>query len=233
MLEIIYVVIFWVFAVIYIFFKSVKAKEFHIENDLIQQLTKFSTIVKGIPAALASMFVLIQPIDLSLFHVLLAGALLFCMAGDLGMEKGLLPGLSLFLIAQILFNLAFISQSLVIGLTIPTLIVPLIVATGMMIYIFLLVRYLESSGPELGKFKVPGIVYFVFIGLMLVSVVLLWMTSQVLEFGIVVLGGLLFIISDSIICVKEFHHVISYRELKVMSTYYGAILLLSLSVLFI
>jgi len=233
MLEIIYILIFCVIAVIYIFIKSVKAKEFQIENDLIQQLTKFSFTFKGIPAALATIFVLIQPIDLSLFHIILAGAFLFCMAGDLGMEKGLLPGLSLFLVAQILFSLAFTSQSLVIGLTIPTLIVPIIVVTGMMFYIFLLIRYLESSGTELGKFKVPGIIYFVFIGLMLVSAVLLWVTSQVLEFGIAVLGGLLFIISDSIIGVKEFHHDISYRELKVGSTYYGAILLLSLSVLFI
>jgi uncharacterized membrane protein YhhN len=194
---------------------------------------KFSTIIKGIPATLAVIFVLILPTDLSVFHIILAGAFLFCMAGDLGMEKGLLPGLSLFLVAQILFNLAFIYQTLVIGLTIPTLIISLILVAGMMIYFFLLLRYLESSDPKLGKFKVPGIIYFVFISLMLASAVLLWMTSQALEFGIVVLGGLLFVISDSIIGIKEFHHVISYRELKVMSTYYGAILLLSLSVLFI
>lgn len=232
MLEIIYILIFCVIAVVYIFIKSVKAKEFQIEND-IQQLTKFSIIVKGIPAALATIFVLIQPIDLSLYHFILAGAFLFCMAGDLGMEKGLLPGLTLFLVAQILFSLAFISQSLVIGLITQTLFLPAIVSIGMIIYNFLLIRYLESSGTKLGKFKGPGIIYFIFLGLMLVSTVLLWTSSQVLEFGIVVLGGLLFIISDSIIGVKEFHHDISYREIKVGSTYYGAILLLSLSVLFI
>ncbi|MFX0173103.1 MAG: lysoplasmalogenase [Candidatus Hodarchaeota archaeon] len=225
--------IFCVFAVIYIFIKSVKANEFQIENEFIQQLTKFSTIIKGIPATLAMIFVLIQPTDLSVFHFILAGAFLFCVVGDLGMEKGLLPGLSLFLVAQILFNLAFTYQTLVIGITIPALIITSIVVAGMMIYIFLLVRYLESSGPKLGKFKVPGIIYFVFICLMLASAVLLWMTSQALKFGIIVLGGLLFVISDSIIGIKEFHHIISYRELKVMSTYYGAILLLSLSVLFI
>ena len=233
MLEITYLMIFCFFAVMYIFIKSVKAGEIHVDNSTVQRLTHISTYIKGISAGLASIFVFIMRPDDSLFYLVLVVALLFCLAGDLGMEKGLIPGLPLFLVAQILFSIAFIGQSLTFGVSVDSLIPALLVTLVMAIYLFLFIRYLETSETGLGKFKVPVLVYCIFISLMLVSSILLWFTSGVLEFGVSVLGGLLFVTSDSIIAVKEFHHEISYRELKVMSTYYAAIFLLSLAAILI
>ncbi|MHA1236884.1 MAG: lysoplasmalogenase family protein, partial [Candidatus Hodarchaeales archaeon] len=69
----------------------------------------------------------------------------------------------------------------------------------------------------------------VFLSGMFLSTFLLWMSSGVMELGIVVLGGLLFVISDSFIAIREFHHQINYSTLKVMTTYYSAIFLLSLA----
>ena len=108
-----------------------------------------------------------------------------------------------------------------------------IVILGMAVYIILFLRYLESSDKGLGKFRVPVIVYCVCISGMFSASVLLWITSGIMELGLVVLGALLFVISDSIIAVREFHHDISYREIKVMSTYLAAIFLISLSPLLI
>ncbi len=170
--------------------------------------------------------------DDSLFYLVLVGALLFCFAGDLGMEEGLIPGLLMFLVAQILFSAAFIGQSLTLRITIESLIPAGLVTLVMAIYIIFFIRYLETSETGLGKFKIPVLVYCIFISMMFVSSVLLWFTSGVMEFGISVLGALLFVISDSIIAVKEFHHEIK-NVFGIMSTYYTAILLLSLSIVFI
>ncbi|UCE13553.1 MAG: lysoplasmalogenase [Candidatus Heimdallarchaeota archaeon] len=226
----IYLPIYCAFAISYIFLKSVKTGELQLENSIIQNLTQISSIIKGIPAVfLVILVILLRPIN-ALFYFVLAGAFVFCFLGDLGMERGLIPGLPLFLIAQILFSVAFLGQTLTLGVTVESLFLPGLVTLVMIIYIFLFLRYLESSETGLGKFRIPVLIYCVFISLMFISSVLLLSVSGIIEFGLVALGGLFFVISDSIIAVREFHHVISYRELKVMSTYYAAILFLSLAV---
>ena len=155
------------------------------------------------------------------------------MLGDLGMEKGLIPGLPIFLVAQVLLLVTFIGQAIDIGITTDSLLLTGIVAVGMVVYIFLFLRYLESSDKGLGKFRIPVLIYCIFISIMLSSTILLWTTAGIFEFGLVVLGGLLFVISDSIIAISEFHHDIMCREIKVMSTYFAAIFFLSLSPLII
>ena len=233
MLELIFLLSFSMTAILYIFIESVKAQDIKINNSFILNITKLSTFIKAIPTGLTTIFVfLMRPSD-SPFYFILTIGFLFCMVGDIGMEKGLVQGLIFFLFAQIFFSVAFIYQSIKFDITIDSLVIPILVAVGMISYTLLLMRYLESSEARLGKFKAPGITYFIFIGLMLVSAVLLWTTSKKLEFGIVIIGGLLFIISDSTIAVNQFHHNISYREIKVMSTYYAAILLISFAVLII
>lgn len=230
MLHIIFYLIYCSFAVSYIFLESIKSGELQLESSIIQDLTQISTFIKGIPAILLVIIVvLFRPTD-ELFYFVLAGAFVFCFLGDLGMEKGLITGLPLFLIAQILFSVAFLSQSLTLGVTVESLFLTGLVTLVMAIYLILFLRYLESSETGLGKFRIPVLIYCVFISLMFISSVLLLSVSEILEFGLVALGGLLFVISDSIIAVREFHHEISNRELKVMSTYYIAILLLSLAV---
>ncbi len=137
MIEFLYLLLFTLFSVIFIILKSVKHDEFKITSQKIKQLANYSTYMKGIPALLAASFVFLMRPDDSLFYIVLAGALLFCLVGDLGMEKGLIPGLPLFLVAQILFSIAFIGQSLTNSLTNDSYIVTGIILVSMKVEIII------------------------------------------------------------------------------------------------
>ncbi len=229
MYEIPYLVIFSFSAVLYIIIKAIKVEELHFENKILLKLLPFSTVIKALPAGLTIVFVLVNNNDSFFMHVVLGIALLFCMFGDIGIEKGLIPGLIMFLVGQILFIVAFVGQALTKEINVEPLLLTAVVTLGMVIYIVFFLRYLESSEKGLGEFKIPVLLYCAFLSGMFLSTFLLWMSSGVMELGIVVLGGLLFVISDSIIAIREFHHPINYSTLKVMSTYYSAIFLLSLA----
>jgi uncharacterized membrane protein YhhN len=237
MIDLLYVLGFWFFALLYILIKSIKANEIVLNLGFLKKLTQYSTIIKAFPAGLATLFVLYTRHESIYLSVILSLGLLFCMFGDLSMEKGLIPGLPIFLIAQIILMLTFAVQAFNLNasstLMIESLILTGIMILGLAIYILLFLRYLESSNKGLGKFRIPVMIYCIFISGMLSASVLLWRVSNVMEFGLVVFGALLFVISDSIIAVREFHHDISYREIKVMSTYFAAIFLISLSPLLI
>jgi uncharacterized membrane protein YhhN len=150
------------------------------------------------------------------------------MFGDIGMEKGLIPGLPLFLVGQVFFIVAFLGQSLTIGVNGESILITAIVTLVMIIYVLFILRYLESSEKGLGKFRIPVIIYCAFLSGMFLSTILLWMNTS-MTFALVAIGGVLFVISDSIIAVREFHHPIKNSVLKIMSTYHAAIFLLSLS----
>ncbi|MHA2203098.1 MAG: lysoplasmalogenase [Candidatus Hodarchaeales archaeon] len=234
MLEFVYLLIFWLFASVYIIFKSINANQIHVESEIIQKLANStSTFIKGVPPILAALFVLIERSGDSLFFLVLVGAFIFCFAGDIGMEKGILTGLSLFLIAQLFFSIAFLGQAFTIGSSFETLILTVAIIAVVAVYMFIFLRYLDSSESGLGEFKIPVIMYCIVISLMFVSSFILWGTLRRLEAVVVVLGASVFVISDSIIAVHEFHHELSKNVLKVMTTYYTAIFLLSLSVLLI
>ena len=233
MLELMYFILFWIFSFLFIILKSIKVNEFAIKNEIITRIANYSTLIKGIPALLAASFVFMIRPNESLFYIVLIGALLFCLAGDLGMEKGLIQGLPLFLIAQILFSITFIGQSLIQGLANESLLVSFFVFLCVIIYVVLFFKYLNSSENGLGKFKIPVIVYCGAIGLMLGSTVLLWTTLGFLNqitIGLISLGGFLFVFSDSVIALREFRGIkFSKDVLLVHTTYYSAIFLLSLS----
>lgn len=233
MLELMYFILFWIFSFLFIILKSIKVNEFAIKNEIITRIANYSTLIKGIPALLAASFVFMIRPNESLFYIVLICALLFCLAGDLGMEKGLIQGLPLFLIAQILFSITFIGQSLIQGLANESFLVSFIAFVFVIIYIVLFVKYLNSSEKGLGKFKIPVIIYCGAISLMFVSTVLLWTTLGFLNqitIGLISLGGFLFVFSDSVIALREFRGIrFSKDVLLVHTTYYSAIFLLSLS----
>ncbi|MFX0211207.1 MAG: lysoplasmalogenase [Candidatus Hodarchaeota archaeon] len=223
--------IFWIFTSIYIIFKSIKVDQLNVGNETVLNIaTTSSTFIKGLPAISAAIFVLVMRFNDSPPLFLLVGAFLFCFAGDLGIEKDILIGLSLFLIAQLLFSLVFLIQVFTIGFSVNVLFLAAIAVFIVVIYMLIFLQYLESSEDGLGSLKIPILAYCVVISLMLISSILLWGTLGKLEVIVVVIGALLFIISDSIIGIHEFHHKISRSVLMVMITYYSAIFLLSLSV---
>lgn len=203
--------------------------ELTISNEFINNMVQYSTFVKGIPALSAIVFVFLVRADNSLFYFGLMVALLFCMLGDLRMEKGLILGLPLFLVAHIFFSITFIGKALIIGLTDNTILLTSIALIPVALYIFLFVRFLDSSETGLGDFKVPLIVYCIAIGSMFISTILLWVTTEIFSLIFVSLGGLLFIFSDSVIALREFAgKKLKWNVTIAMTSYYAAIFLLSL-----
>ncbi|MFX0124248.1 MAG: lysoplasmalogenase [Candidatus Hodarchaeota archaeon] len=214
MLKIGYLLIFWIVACVFIIFENINTNEIQVENELIRKLAKSSSIfIKGIPAILASLFVLIMRSTDSLFFFILVAALFFCFAGDIGIEKDILVGLPLFLITQLLFCLTFLCQVFIIGPSVEILILSIVVTIVVVLYMFMFLRYLESSETGLGDFKIPVVAYCIVISLMFVSSFLLWGTLAKFEAIVVVLGASAFVISDSIIGIHEFHHKISKNVL--------------------
>jgi len=130
-----------------------------------------------------------------------------------------------------MFIMAFLAQSPSLGLTLLGIAATSVVFVLMVIYAYILHRYLQSSKKGLGWFQVPVPFYSLSISIMLCTSVLLWLLSGVLSGVIVVIGAFLFVVSDSLIAVKEFHHRFSKAELKIVGTYYSAILLFPLNVL--
>ncbi|WP_455143130.1 lysoplasmalogenase family protein [Candidatus Hodarchaeum mangrovi] len=234
MLELIYIACFFIVGLCWILIKGVRENQLvFFQNEIMNFPKNLVTLIKGIPAGIAVLFVLLIRPDDSLFYFIIAGALFFCMLGDIGMEKGLIPGLPLFLVAQVLFAFGFILKALDYEITANSIILTSLATVGIVIYIILLLRYLESSDKGLGAFKLPVIIYTCCISIMLISTIFLWITSTILNILFLILGALLFVTSDSLIAIREFHHRFSNDFIIVMGTYYPAILLLSLAAIFV
>jgi uncharacterized membrane protein YhhN len=219
----IYSAVFWVIAIVSTYLQD-KASTGE------KKVASPTTLIKMIPALSAVVFVLLFRTP-TLFTILLAAALVFCMFGDVGMEADLVPGIGMFLIAHILYNVNFLWQASVVGMTL----IPMALFAGCLVvgvvYVFMLIRYLRASGPEIPPFILrAGTLYFLIIAATMSTSLLLWQTSGVLLGYLPVIGALFFIISDSFIGINEFHHKLTHHEFYIMPTYYMAIFLLSLGV---
>ena len=223
---VIFGIIFWILAVMTIILKS--SESLKTKTDLIK-------IVKPIPAISAAIFTVYMNLPTpALFYLLLAIALVFCALGDIGMEINILPGLGLFLFAHIFYTANFFLQSLTIGLTIVPLIIFAVCLAVMLGYIFFYQRYLKTTQMDVETTLLKAVnVYALMVSLTLSTALLLWLTSDVVLGFIPFVGAIFFVLSDSIIGIREFHHDIKNAEVIILSTYYLAIFLLSLgSILF-
>ena len=220
----IYAVLFWIFAAVGTFLKDKYA-----ENP--QGVASRVTAIKIIPALIAIIYVVLTRPSPSLFYVLLSVALVFCMLGDIGMEKDIVAGIGMFLVGHIFFTVNFLWQTSNVGLVTTNLVVPIVCMVGLSVFVFQFIRYLISSGPEVPDFVLKaGTLYFLMISATFSTSILLWLTTGNIWGLIPVIGALFFIISDSIIAINAFHHKISRAQLFIMPTYYLAIFLLSLGV---
>jgi uncharacterized membrane protein YhhN len=220
----IYSVVFWVFVIVSTYLQDKAASS---EQKKVASLT---TLIKMIPA-LSAVIIVILFRPPTLFTILLAVALVFCMFGDVGMEVDLVPGIGMFLIAHILYIVNFLWQSNIAGLTMIPMVVFASCFVAGVVYVFLLIRYLRASGLEIPPFILrAGSLYFVLTAVTLSASILLWQTTGVLLGYLPVVGALFFIISDSFIGINEFHHKLGRHEFYIMPTYYLAIFLLSLGV---
>lgn len=220
----VYAVLFWIFAVLGTFLKDKYAEN---PQGVVSRVTAF----KIVPALIAIIYVVLTRPTPALFYVLLSVALVFCMLGDIGMEKDIVAGIALFLIGHIFFTVNFLWQTINVGLVITNLVVPIICMVGLSVYVFLFIRYLQASGPEVPDFVLKaGTLYFLICSVTFSTSLLLWLTTGNIWGWIPVIGAILFIISDSLIAINAFHHKISHAQLFIMPTYYLTIFLLSLGV---
>ena len=213
---VIFGIIFWILAVITIGLKS---------SESLKTRTGLIKVVKPIPALSAAIFTVYMNLPTpALFYLLLAGALVFCALGDIGMEINILPGLGLFLFSHIFYTANFVLQSLTLGVSTIPLIVFGICLVIMIGYIYFYQKYLKTTQKEVEPALLKAVnVYALMISLTLSSSLLLWLTS-----GVTLVGAVFFVISDSTIGIREFHHDIRNAEIIILSTYYLAIFLLSL-----
>ena len=216
----IYSAFFWIFGIITI---ALKTKT---ENR-----TNLRTIIKMIPAILAAVIVLIT-VPAASFYILLMIALVFCALGDVGLEYNILPGLGLFLFGHIFFIIFFVMETLSIGLFLIPLLGFGVCFVVMLVYIVFYYRYIRTTEQEIPEVLLKSvIVYALMISLTLSTSLLLWLTSNAALGYLPVIGACFFVVSDSFIGVKEFHHHFhKYEEVVILSTYYLAIFLLSFGV---
>ena len=153
--------------------------------------------------------------------VILAG-LVCSLAGDIALmfpERGFQPGLVAFLAAQVLYILAFRpgpGRTVSVGVLLP-----------FMIYGLLMFRMLA---PGLGALKLPVFVYIAAI------TVMAWLAAgRFIELGglkplLAFAGGVLFLISDSVLAYDRFGKRIGPAQAIILGTYFPAQILIALSV---
>jgi len=157
--------------------------------------------------------------EYSTYAYLIIIGLVFSLLGDLFLlfpEKYFTNGLYSFLAAHILYILAF-NQG--INTYCYALLLPIIV------YIFIVAKCLK---PKLGGMKYPVFGYILVISIMLFSA--LNMDYQFGQISFVGIGAILFAISDATLAFNKFYKKFSFAEPIILSTYFLAQLLLSISI---
>lgn len=226
-----YTIGFLSFASLYIFLKSAGDGEITIGGRFASRMPlALLLFIKAVPAGLAGLFVYVFRPSSSLFYLLMVFALILCLLGDVGKGIGLLPGIGLFALAHVTLITAFVSQSLKFGLTFTGIALVIGLFAIMLVYVYMLYRYLQSSKKGLGRLRIAVLFYSLLISIMFcTSVLLSWLYGNPAG-ALIGVAAFLFVVSDSLIAVKEFHHKFSKAELKILGVYYSAIFLFSLSI---
>lgn len=159
-------------------------------------------------------------------------ALLFCLIGDFTIESSFFQGMVFFSFAQIFFIITFILSFTQHFFTFDNFSMFLLVVFALIITVYqvIFLKFLKQGG-KLGKFQSPVRIYSILISIMfmLTCSLVYFMELDDLAF-LIPFGALCFILSDSLIAIREFHSI----ELKnsvamIMGTYYTAIFFLSFS----
>jgi len=160
----------------------------------------------------------------STYTVLMIASLLFALIGDVFLinKKYFLQGLSSFLIAHIGFTVGFTSLFGFSWEIIPLLI--LLIVGGLF---FNLLR------KDLYKLKFPVLFYISVILIMNWQAIGIVQQDQSLVFVVLATGALLFTVSDAILAYDMFKKPFNLAEVLLLSTYWAAIYIFTISGLFI
>lgn len=157
-----------------------------------------------------------------LYRVLVAVGILFSLGGDIFLmlpRDAFVGGLASFLVAHLFYIGAYVSRA---GWQLNWLLLALFIlyAAGLL-YLLL---------PQAGAMRIPVTLYALVLMTMGWQAAALWAVTRDVATLLAMAGALLFIASDSILALDKFRAPIPQRDLLIMSTYYGALLLIAWSV---
>lgn len=180
-------------------------------------------IFKPLTTVLILVLALLLPDAVSpLYRVLVAVGILFSLGGDIFLmlpRDAFVWGLASFLVAHLFYIAAYISRA---GLQMNWLLLaPFVLYGAVLLYLLL---------PHTGAVRVPVILYAVVLMAMGWQAAALWWAVRDMAALLAMAGALLFIASDSILALDKFRAPMPQRDLLIMSTYYGALLLIAWSV---
>ena len=180
-------------------------------------------IFKPLTTVLILVLALLLPDAVSpLYRVLVAVGILFSLGGDIFLmlpRDAFVWGLASFLVAHLFYIAAYISRA---GLQMNWLLLaPFVLYGAVLLYLLL---------PHTGAVRVPVILYAVVLMAMGWQATALWWAVRDMAALLAMAGALLFIASDSILALDKFRAPMPQRDLLIMSTYYGALLLIAWSV---
>ncbi len=166
-------------------------------------------ILKSLPViCLAILSLMFVP---DVVGILLCIGFLFSAGGDTSLsfsgEKFFLGGLGSFLIAHIFYSIAFAQNISFTTESLPWIALWLALSIFMLFILF----------PKLGDMKIPVIVYIAVIFTMLVFATL-W---QGVHPQLLLLGAVLFALSDAMISIDKFLKPIAWSKYFIMTTYYA------------
>jgi uncharacterized membrane protein YhhN len=157
-------------------------------------------------------------------HRLILSALLFSWAGDVVLELQNLPGLFkqneiLFMTGLVCFLITHVLYFTTFSLT-PgrnyayrrffRYILPVIIyGSGLLVYMF----------EDLGEMRFPVIVYTIVLLAMLASAINRFKKVSQASYYLVLIGAVLFVLSDSLLAVNKFSHPLPSSSALIMSTY--------------
>ncbi len=154
-------------------------------------------------------------------HPWLGIALLFSAGGDIALdfyrgrsERFFLLGLGLFWIAHLFYMVAFTRTFQLFGAPL-WLLAPVLSAVALLVW---------QLSPRLGRLRRPVLLYIAVITGMVVSAV-----GHAPTHGWLIAGALTFMLSDSLIAVDKFLRPVPARDLAILSSYYVAQWLITLS----
>ncbi|MEY8848437.1 lysoplasmalogenase [Psychroserpens sp. XS_ASV72] len=188
----------------------------HLICGLVTELIDFTYITK--PAIVSSllMFFLAQSKDLGKsMRLLMILALLFSLFGDISLmfdnlsSSYFIIGLVSFLLAHIMYILVFLKHR-------NTSSRPLGFLGLLLLYAISLFFYLKDG---LGDMLVPVMVYMIVILGMATSAFLRRKSVNTKSFTWVLIGAILFLVSDSILAIDKFHHALPLSSVSIMLSY--------------
>lgn len=180
-------------------------------------------IFKPLTTVLMLMLTLTLPAPVSsLYRGLVAVGILFSLGGDIFLmlpRDAFIWGLVSFLVAHLFYISAYVSR---VGWQLNWLLLALFV-----IYVVLLLYLLL---PHVGAVRIPVILYALVLMTMGWQAAALWVAVRDVAALLAMVGALLFIVSDSFLALDKFRAPLPQRDLLIMSTYDGALLLIAWSV---